>query len=196
MVGNQNPGRETGKGRDLQLKKRRKRRCTAVAAAQGSTERVPSLRSTSARQGTCLPRSQRQGIRLLSTTGPLDFLPLLHVTPLLMPISSPTPGSIIANQIRMSTLLNWKAHAHFSLALRGIKTAGHTGYRSIPKQNTVPVTLVYRTGTELTKKRKGRVLCFVLLKCIKWGRVLNYNSADNSNYHFDFNFITLIMIPL
>lgn len=38
-----------------------------------------------------------------------------------MPISNLTPGSIIANQIKMSSLLNWKSHTHFSSALREIK---------------------------------------------------------------------------
>lgn len=56
--------------------------------------------------------------------GPLVFLPLMSVARYLMPNSNPSPGSIIANQIGMSHLLNWKVHAHFSSALRGTKIAG------------------------------------------------------------------------
>lgn len=56
-----------------------------------------------------------------SFIGSLSLPPLLQVTPYVLPISSVTPGSIIANQTRMSTLLNWKPHIHFSPALRGTK---------------------------------------------------------------------------
>lgn len=32
------------------------------------------------------------------------------------------------------------------------------------------------------------------VKHMKWGKVLNYDSDFNSNYHLDFNFIILIIV--
>lgn len=51
MVGNQKLGQEIGKGRDLELKEKRTRKCTAVVLGPGDTEKAPCLRAVSVGQG-------------------------------------------------------------------------------------------------------------------------------------------------
>lgn len=119
----------------------------------------------------------------------------MRVALYLMPIFNPIPGSIIANQIRMSRLLNWKVHAHFSSALRGIKIAGE--YWLHIQIESCDSDIDVQTGKKAGQENKeGSVIYFVPLKYIyiKWRRVRNYNSDYNSNRHFDFNFIILIRV--